>query len=113
MDSDQELRLRVEIRNLEYKQRATISALRYGWIPFVVIGFLIITGLVIALAIGSSLFSDTSDVQALLSLCFVVLILGLVIFYAIAFFRTAKISAKLSRKQAILEMKTGSDKTSI
>ena len=110
MDKDQELQLRVEIKKLEYKQKATSSAIRYGWIPFVVIGFLLMIGLTTAIGVGGSIFSDTSNIQLLIGAGFIVLIFGLIMFYAMAFFRKAKIVAKLSHQQAILEMETSSDK---
>ena len=110
MDKDEELKLRVEIKKLEYKKQATNSAIRYGWIPFVAIGVLLMIVLSAAIGVGGSIFSDTSDIQLLLGLGFIVLIFGLIMFYSMAFFRKAKISAKLSHQQAVLEMETSGER---
>lgn len=75
MNKDQELRLRVEIKRLEYKQHATISAIRYGWISFVVIGFLLLIGLSAAIGVGGSIFSGTSNIQIIIGVCFIALII--------------------------------------
>lgn len=102
MDKAQELELRTSVKKLELSHQNTSLAIKIGWIPFVVIAWIINT-----ITETFLVYSFDLDPTKVITICFVSLIISLIAFYAFAFQRNVKIGAELSEKKALLEMESG------
>ena len=94
--------LKIKLLELERHYELAQTAVKVGWVPFVVLGIGIV-GIVIAQIWDSE--QNTMDDFGIVVL-FAILMGGMVAFYSFVFRRVAKISAEITKTKIALEIDT-------
>lgn len=104
MDSGK-AQLKIRLFELERHYALAQTAVKIGWVPFILLGLFIIS---IAIAQIWDTEQNTMDDIGIVAL-FGLLMAGLIAFYAFVFRRVAKISAEITKTKIALEIDTGGD----